>query len=496
MHGDERLQTPQGIAGAADGSLYVIGAFEGTLDLGGGPLDNPSANFVHDVFLTKLGPDGAHVWSKQYGNQPDDQDGYGVAVDSDGNVIATGKFRGPIDFGGGELVEDQQEDVFVAKLSPAGDALWARQYGDGYWQTARAVAAGKAGEIALVGEYEGTLDLGTGPLPSKAGVEAFVAMLSPDGDALWSRGFGGPSADHAYAVAVDGAGNLIVAGCVYGVVDFGGGETAGASDLDAFVASYAPGGGLAWVRRFGDGAEQCANAVAVDGAGTGRRRRRVRRHHRHRRTGGDDRRRPRRLRREARAGRRSHLAPDVRRHRPRAARLRRGRRRLWRRPRLRAVRRHPHLRRAGSPPTASRTSSWPGSRLELAAAPPCRLATIRVAALVERAAGSWTTGRPPAGGACAREWGPSPNSLRRRAARAAGARTSGPLPTHVLGPPGRRAASSRLAGPVRTRARGGTEPRYCAATTTTPTTTSSIPSTIRGASSSSKMSFAATGTTT
>jgi hypothetical protein len=49
--------------------------------------------------VAKFSPDGARLWSKQFGNTGNEQVNK-VAVDNDGNIIITGFFWYSINFGG------------------------------------------------------------------------------------------------------------------------------------------------------------------------------------------------------------------------------------------------------------------------------------------------------------------------------------------------------------------------------------------------------------
>jgi hypothetical protein len=62
-------------------------------------------------------PDGAHEWSKRFGDVSNEA-GSGVAADNGGNVLVTGFFEGDIDFGGGPLHTAGSQDIFVVKLAP------------------------------------------------------------------------------------------------------------------------------------------------------------------------------------------------------------------------------------------------------------------------------------------------------------------------------------------------------------------------------------------
>lgn len=68
----------------------------------------------------------SHLWSKRFGSTGSDQ-GFGVAVDSSGNVLATGFFEGTVNFGGGNLTSAGSGDIFLLKL--AGTTVQPRRRG-------------------------------------------------------------------------------------------------------------------------------------------------------------------------------------------------------------------------------------------------------------------------------------------------------------------------------------------------------------------------------
>jgi len=102
------------------GNVLVAGMFVDVLDVGGGPMTAVQNSF--DVFVLKLSPTGAHVWSKQYGDPVafEYDECYGVTSDPSGNVLLIGDYGATIDFGLGPLSsgDASTQDVWVAKLSP------------------------------------------------------------------------------------------------------------------------------------------------------------------------------------------------------------------------------------------------------------------------------------------------------------------------------------------------------------------------------------------
>ena len=139
----------------------------------------------------------------------------------------------------------------------------------------QSVAVDGSGNIYTVGYFEGTVDFdpgaGTVNLTSAAGNDAFVSKLNSSGDLVWARTFGSTGLDTVKSVAVDGAGNIHIAGSFNGTVDFDPG--AGTVNLvsvgynDAFVSKLNSSGNLVWARSFGGPTSDSTNSVAVDGAG-------------------------------------------------------------------------------------------------------------------------------------------------------------------------------------------------------------------------------------
>jgi hypothetical protein len=197
--------------------------------------------------------------------------GRSVAVDGLGNTLVTGSFENRATFGDGdravELVSHGFEDVFVAKYDPAGELVWARSAGSTSFDEGFAVDTDAAGNVYVAGEVWGAGGaFGTVNLPSGA----FVARFAPDGSLTWVRGESGLFG--VGDLAVDSAGNAYVAGALSGTVAFGEGAsevtlTARSSAADVFLAAYRPDGTLAWARDAGGVGQDRGLGVDANDAG-------------------------------------------------------------------------------------------------------------------------------------------------------------------------------------------------------------------------------------
>ncbi|WP_437836578.1 hypothetical protein [Sorangium sp. So ce1153] len=208
------------------------------------------------------------LWAKLFGDSQD-QAPHAVAVDSAGNVAITGSYIHGIDFGGGALPQARFNDAFVAMLDAAGNHLWSRGFPSPQGSYGNGVAIDGAGNVLIAGEFSGTVDLGGGPLTSVGTSSIFLAKLDPAGNHLWSKRFGAVGGrSGSRTIAVDGAGNVILAAVSSGgAIDLGGGPLPSAGDYDALVAKLDPAGNHLWSKRFGDASFQDGEGVAVDASG-------------------------------------------------------------------------------------------------------------------------------------------------------------------------------------------------------------------------------------
>jgi hypothetical protein len=260
-YGDGESQLMGAVALDACDDVVVVGAFTGSLDLGGGkPLSAPSAE--NDAFVIKLDAGGNPLWSRRFGGLGSDQ-GNGVAVDPDGNVFVVGHIEGEADFSPVHLTSAGGSDIFVAKLSPNGDVLWAERFGDVNEQEAIAVASDASGNALVTGCIQGSTDFGGGKRTSLASLDAFVVKLDPEGGYVWDKVAPGAGLDCGYRIAADGD-DVLVTGIFTSTLDFGD-PLLSAGGLDIFVAKLAPDGAHEWSVRIGDQVGSIAPANQIAG---------------------------------------------------------------------------------------------------------------------------------------------------------------------------------------------------------------------------------------
>lgn len=281
MSGQGGSSRGEGNALAVDsaGNVYTTGWFTGTVDFDPGPdTFNLTSIGPTDVFISKLDRDGNFVWAKSFGSPSIAPLSSILAVDGAGNVYTTGGFTATADFDPGpgtfNLSNAGASDIFVLKLDSAGNFVWARSMGGAGGEWGRALAVDGAGNIAITGSFDGTVDFdpgaGTFELTS-AGEDIFVSKLDNAGNFVWAKSQGGAGVDVARALTVDAAGNLYSTGAFQGTADFDPGPgtfNLSAGFKDIFVSKLDGDGNFVWARRLGSPVwPDQGLGIAVDSAG-------------------------------------------------------------------------------------------------------------------------------------------------------------------------------------------------------------------------------------
>ena len=160
-------------------------------------------------------------WAITYGGSSRDY-ADSVQQTSDGGYIVRGSTQS---FGAGG------NDIWILKLSPAGDIEWQKTYGGNYsGEFAHSIQPTNDGGYIVVGETD---SFGAGES------DIWILKLSPDGDIEWQRTYGGSSSDRASSFLPTNDGGYIIAGYT---------ESFGAGLNDIWILKLSPDGEVEWQR--------------------------------------------------------------------------------------------------------------------------------------------------------------------------------------------------------------------------------------------------------
>jgi hypothetical protein len=283
----------------AAGNVYMSGAFthypwtypeEPTID-------------ISDAFVVKFDSTNRWAWTRRYGNDTDPVKFGQLAVDRAGNVYVEGTNLGTTDYDPSSTLSSRTivgEKEFVLKLNTNGGFGWLGRLdgatGEGRPQV-RGLATDASGNVVVVGDFMGTVDLNFSPrrrhnlVSHAAFADAFVAKYNGLGEIQWARQIGNDPAsadfashddywggasdgERAVGVVTDSVGNVYVSGRLSKNTWFGANATgfklteSGMTAQDRFVAKYSPAGTLLKaVMMAGTSWDHEEYYMAVDGVG-------------------------------------------------------------------------------------------------------------------------------------------------------------------------------------------------------------------------------------
>jgi dienelactone hydrolase len=213
------------------GNVYVTG-------------QSPGSGTLNDYATIKYHPNGDTAWVRRYDGPANSQDCAScIAVDSSSNVYVTGYSVG----------SGTSWDYATIKYYSDGDTAWVRRY--------NGPVSGNDQAKAMVVDDSANV-YATGQSPGSGTWDDYATIkYQSNGDTAWVRRYDGPedSTDYAYAIAVDGSGNVYVTG--YSI--------SSGSGRDYATIKYLPDGDTAWVVRYNGRANDHdeAWALAVDNSG-------------------------------------------------------------------------------------------------------------------------------------------------------------------------------------------------------------------------------------
>jgi len=179
-----------------------------------------------------------------------------VKFDSDGNSYSTGFYRlGGFEISGQVLPYVDNMDSYLAKFDDEGELLWVVPfYGKGVFDRTEGIEIDDDGNVYLLSTIQENQNVGdqiTLEIDSLNNIDILLLKFTPEGQLLWHKIFGGPSADLAYQFLLR-EDDLVLVGHFRDTLMFDEKTlvTLGSSQ-DMFVTSVDLDGNTRWARSFG-----------------------------------------------------------------------------------------------------------------------------------------------------------------------------------------------------------------------------------------------------
>jgi len=275
-----------GIAVDGSGNVYVSGRSRALWNGPGGAADAPkhAHSGGRDMVVLKLNSEGGYQWHTFYESADDDL-GYAIAVDGNGNVYVAGDSAATWNGPGGAADAPLHahsgggSDIVVLKLNCSGEYWWHTFYGSANSDIGNGIALDTNGDVYVTGYSYATWNgpgTGEGMAPKNAYsgfTDIVILKLDSSGTYKWHTFYGSSSGDQANAIALDSSGNVYIGGLSY-ITWNGPGSGEGIAPNhahsgvnDIAVLKLDSSGAYKWHTFYGSASDDLANAIAVDGNG-------------------------------------------------------------------------------------------------------------------------------------------------------------------------------------------------------------------------------------
>lgn len=233
-----------------DGSCII-----GVSTLGSYSPSEPSGNKTsssfgyRDYWVVRVAADGSILWQNCFGGSAQDELGFIVPLSDGGFCLAgtsdspmsgnkTSPLYGPVNF-------------WVVRIDDAGTKVWENSYGGGS-ESLNALNVLPNGDFLLGGSSRAGVR-GTKTAPGFGSEDIWLVRLSPTGEQLWDRAFGGNLGDRLTSVEVLPENGFLLAG--YSLSGASGNKSApalgGSFTHDCWLVRVSPSGEKQWDSAFG-----------------------------------------------------------------------------------------------------------------------------------------------------------------------------------------------------------------------------------------------------
>ena len=248
------------------GNVYATGEYTGNGVFGADVF--VAMNGSYDIFVTKLDPAGAFIWTKD-GKASEDDRGISLDVDASNNVFVIGSFSETITFDNTH-VNTALNAGFIVGFDANGNELWLDMAKAA--QVALTDIECQGSSLYLTGNYLGNLSMidinNTNTYPTTDEYNILVTKLTTTGDLNWLSTSHSDNELFSNQVAVDPSNDVYVTGtfkCTYTDMNTIYGESTFRSIgfKDVHYQKYNNSGAFQWGRQFGGIADDNCTGLTI-----------------------------------------------------------------------------------------------------------------------------------------------------------------------------------------------------------------------------------------
>jgi|GEM_PF-3107000 len=194
-----------GLAADALGNVYFTGNFDTQATFGSTTLTGVG---MDDILIGKIDNTGAYSWVTSFGGSGNDE-GYGIASNSQGDVYVVGTFQGIFSIGGTNLNSGGPSKSFIFKINTSGTVQWVEYSYGGSLHISKGVVVNDNDDIFLTGWGSGSFSMGGYVIDLSLG--GYLVKLSDNANVIEGTVFTDNNADGLMDLGEVGVPNVILA---------------------------------------------------------------------------------------------------------------------------------------------------------------------------------------------------------------------------------------------------------------------------------------------
>ncbi len=249
-YGGTQDETATNIQKTSDGG-YIISGYSRSND-----GDVSGNEGFHDYWLLKIDSGGNKLWDKNYGFNGSDKC-FSVIQTKDGGFFATGFLD--VNESGGQGNDNRAHslgDYWGIKMDANGDRVWRRYFGGSHVDESKDVLQTSDDGYLLIGYSESSdFDI----TDARGANDMWIVKVSPFGDLVWQKSFGGSEIDFGYGITSTPDGHFIIVGDTRSS-DQDVSTAYGNADIWA-VKFNGNHGGMIWEKSYGGGQFESARGI-------------------------------------------------------------------------------------------------------------------------------------------------------------------------------------------------------------------------------------------
>lgn len=239
-------------------NYYIPGYFHGTATYGTTQI---ASNGLNDIFLLKMDGNGNIKWFRNFGGTGNDE-GRAILTDNSNNIIFSGIYSQTISLQSTSITSKGGYDIFISKIDTNGNIIWTKTIGSKYDDYSSRIINDCENNYYLCGYFQDTVWFDNQMFVSRGQRDIFIAKISPQGNYIWIKTFGGTGIDSPSGFAYKNCDEMYLTGYIRSNAYFDS-TLLSATDQDIFIMKFDRNGNIYWVNKIGGSGSSSSSSICV-----------------------------------------------------------------------------------------------------------------------------------------------------------------------------------------------------------------------------------------